>query len=364
MNKPKSNKKLLMIIVMIITIILSTLYIVLYNPKDKSSTFPITIDIDSKYYLKQMTSLDYTVLDYQNELFIIQDTSLGTDFSTGIYSVNGNVLISPMYKDMCFINDEIIKGWKTETDVYYFDNTGKILAHGDYSDLKDTYEPPVTSVNLYTIEEFQSTVYSNDENGNPKKVLGKYVVYGTSEKEIVFPTNVEFKDVTIANITGKVFVGDVYDEIYYYSHDDKMALVKKDDQLYYCDLNGTPIFNIECKFVEDENGNPCFARKGYSELFPIYMFNRGYAITVNDEKYGLINLEGKTIIDFNYDYIEELPYNLYIAKQDENVAICDITLNTGLVSQYFKNIQSFDDIIILYDDTCKQSIIYSIEMNL
>lgn len=359
------KKKLIVIIMIMITIIVSLLYIILYQPKDTASSFPDTISIDSKYYLQKMSSLDYAIFGYKDNNYIIQDTSKDDEFSMGICSLDGTILISPIYKDVCFIGDDTIKGWRTETDVYYFDITGRVLEHGEYNILKDTYESNIdTTSKSYSIEEFQSTVYSTDENGNPKKILGKYVVYGTSKEEIVFPTNTDFKDVTIANITGKVFVGDVYDEIYYYSHEDKMVLVKKDNQVYYCDIEGNSIFNIDCKFIEDDNGNPCFARKGYNELYPIYMFNHGYAITVKGEKYGLINLEGKTIIDFNYNEIIQLPYNLYIAKNDDGVAICDISKNEGLVSKYFNNIKSFDDIIILYDDEVNQSIVYSIEMNL
>ncbi len=363
MSTTKRKHKHLILLTTIVAIVVATVWILFFGTKDNTSSYPDTIDIDSKYYLQKTDSIDYTVIDYNDGLFIVQDTTLDTTYSMGVYSTDGMVLISPMYQDMSFVSDSVIKGWKSETDVYYFDYTGKILDHGDYGTLKDTYEPPTTSVEAYSIEEFQSTVYSNDEDGNPKKILGKYVTYGT-DGEIVFPKNVKFKTVTIANVKGTVFVGDVYDEIYYYSHDDQMALVKKDDEVYYCDLDGNPVFYVDCKFVEDDNGNPCFARKGSSELFPIYSFNRGYAITVQGENYGLINLEGKVIIDFEYDYIEQMPYNLYLAKQGENVAICDITLNTGLVSPYFENIQPFDDFVVLYDNSTNQSIIYSIEMNL
>lgn len=359
-----SKKQVNIIIVTLVTIIVSTAFIMFHNTKDNTSSFPNTIDIDSKYYLQKQIALNYTITDYQNDLFIINDTLNDTEFSMGVCSYDGNILISPMYKDVCFVSDETIKGWKSETDVYYFDLTGKTLAHGDYMDLKDTYEVQQSSSLLYTVEKFESSIYSTDENGKPKKIIGKYVVYGSTNQEIVFPKNVDFKEVTIANVTGKVFVGDVYDEIYYYSHDDKMALVKKDNQVYYCDMDGNNIFTIDCKFIEDEDGKPCFARKGFAELYPIYMFNRGYAITVNGEKYGLINLEGNTIIDFKYDEIIQLPYNLYIAKNNDGTAICDISQNEGLISKYFKNIQSFDDSIILFDDDTNQSIVYSIELNL
>jgi hypothetical protein len=363
LSTTKRKHRYLILVTTIVAIVLATVLILFVIPRENTSSYPDTIDIDSKYYLEKTDSLDYTVIDYNDGLFIVQDTTLDTDYSMGVYSTDGMLLVSPMYQDMSFVSDSVIKGWKSETDVYYFDYTGKVLDHGDYGTLKDTYETPTTSVESYSVEEFQSTVYSNDEDGNPKKVLGKYVTYGT-EGEIVFPKNVKFKSVTIANVKGTVFVGDVYDEIYYYSHDDQIALVKKDDEVYYCDLDGNPIFYVDCKFVEDDDGNPCFARKGFSELFPIYSFNHGYAITVQGESYGLINLEGKVIIDFDYDYIQQMPYNLYLAKQGDSVAICDISLNTGLVSPYFKNTQPFDDFVVLYDDSTNQSIIYSIEMNI
>lgn len=360
-----SKHKITIVIVTIVTVIISVAFVLFYTPKKSTSTFPDTIDIDSKYYLQKQIALDYTITDYKDNLFIISDPLNSTEFSMGVCSYDGNIIISPIYKEVCFASDQTIKGWRTETDVYYFDLNGNVLAHGDYMDLKDTYEVQTsTNQELYTVQEFQSNIYSTDENGNPKKVVGKYVVYGSTNQEIVFPKNVKFKDVTVANITGKVFVGDVYDQIYYYSNDDKMALVKKDNLVYYCDMDGNNIFTINCKFVEDENGKPCFARKGFAELYPIYMFNRGYAITVNGENYGLINLEGDTIIDFNYKEIIELPYNLYIAKNDTGTAICDISQNEGLMSKYFENIQSFDDKIVLFDDKTNQSIVYSIELNL
>lgn len=358
----RRSHRLLITLTTLVSLVLATVAILWLYPKAPTSTFPDKIDIDSKYYLSKTDTIGYTILDYSDGLFIVQDTTIDSDYSTGLYSTDGMVLVSPMYQGMCFISDSVVRGWKSETDVYYFDYEGKVLDHGDYSTLKDTYEPPVTSSESYYVEEYQSTVYSTDEDGNPKKVLGKYVVYGT-EGEIVFPKNVKFKTVTIANVKGTVFEGDVYDEIYYYSHDDQIALVKKDDQLYYCDLDGNPIFYVDCKLVEDEDGKPCFARKGYSELFPIYSFNRGYAITVQGEYYGLINLEGDTIIDFKYDSIEQMPYNLYIATQGDDVAICDIALNTGLVSPYFKHIQSFDDFVVLFDEETQQSVVYSIEIN-
>lgn len=359
-----SKKRGIIIIIAIVTAVITIISIIIYTPKNKTSDFPSTIDIDSKYYLQKQATLNYTITDYQSELFIIDDLLADTEFSMGVCSTDGSILISPIYKDVCFVSDETIKGWRSETDVYYFDLNGIPLAHGDYMALKDTYEVEQSNLLPYTVEEFQSSIYSTDEDGKPKKVIGKYVLYGTTTQEIVFPKNVEFKKVTIANVTGEVFVGDVYDEIYYYSDDDKMAMVKKDNLVYYCDMDGNNIFTIECKFVEDDDGNPCFARKGFSELYPIYMFNRGYAITVSGEKYGLINLEGTTIIDFNYDEIIELPYNLYIAKSSNGTAICDISQNEGYISRYFQNIQSFDDKIILFDDDTNQSIVYSIELNI
>jgi hypothetical protein len=360
----KSAKKFTIIGVTVVIAILITIVYILFGTSSNVSSYPDTITINSKYYLQKVVSLNCTVADYKDNLLIVNDNSVDGEYSMGVCTIDGNILISPMYKDMCFVGDDTIKGWKSETEVYYFDTSGKVLDYGEYSELKDTYEVATSSEESYTIEEFQSTVYSTDEDGNPKKVLGKYVVYGTSQDDIVFPKNVKFEDVTIANITGKVFVGDVYDEIYYYSPEDKIALVKKDDQVYYCDDDGNPIFYVECNLVEDEDGNPCFSRKGYSELFPINMFDHGYAITVSGEKYGLINLEGKVIIDFNYDYIEELAYNLYVAKQGDSVAICDITTNEGLVSDYFKDIQPFEDTIVLYDETTNRSNVYTIEMSL
>ena len=94
------------------------------------------------------------------------------------------------------------------------------------------------------------------------------------------------------------------------------------------------------------------------------MFENGYAITVKGQDYGVINLEGNTIIDFRYKDIIKLPYNLYLAiDYNDNCAICDISRNTGLNVPYFKDVKSFEDIIVTYDEASKQYVLYTIELN-
>ncbi len=365
-NGKLKHKKLIVIVLIVVSVIASILYIALHDGGFGSTkNFPDVITVDDGYYLKKAITLDYQVVDMQDSLMIVEDTSnTENEYSMGLANLDGAMLIEPVYSNMCFINSTTIKGWKSETEVCYFDNNGLILDSGSYSDLKDTYEETEYEIPEYTIEEFVSTVYSNDENGNPQLVVGKYVEYGTTKKEIVFPKNASFKEVTIANVKGKLYSGDVYDQIYYYSNEDKRVLVKKDRNVYYCDLDGKAIFNVDCSFIEDDEGNPCFVREGYGQPFPIYMFENGYAITVKGQDYGVINLEGNTIIDFRYKDIIKLPYNLYLAiDYNDNCAICDISRNTGLNVPYFKDVKSFEDIIVTYDETSKQYVLYTIELN-
>ena len=69
----------------------------------------------------------------------------------------------------------------------------------------------------------------------------------------------------------------------------------------------------------------------------------GNLVTVKkDGKYGIINLNGKLIIDFNFDFIELLEDGYYIYKQKGKFGISNIN-NNFFVKPKYDNIEEFND---------------------
>ena len=70
-----SKHKITIVIVTIVTVIISVAFVLFYTPKKSTSTFPDTIDIDSKYYLQRQIALDYTITDYKDPTPLIVQSS-------------------------------------------------------------------------------------------------------------------------------------------------------------------------------------------------------------------------------------------------------------------------------------------------
>lgn len=91
--------------------------------------------------------------------------------------------------------------------------------------------------------------------------------------------------------------------------------------------------------IIDKNFNPTYLR-GYDN---VYGTNGGYVVAAKQGKYGVIDIEGNTVIDFQYEYLSEYSDGLFIFRLDNRSGQGYIDINNNIVipAKKFKSLNSF-----------------------
>lgn len=196
----------------------------------------------------------------------------------GYINSNGKILIETIYNDISRITDI-----KDEKNIYLL-----AAKNGQYGLIKNNQ--------LLTTNEYQSMEYNSNIN---LIVVEKSKMYG------------------IIDIQGKEIIPIQYNQI---------------------DINGMYIYvtNTQGTEVYDSNGN---ATNMDVNTAKIPTENENYIISINNEnnttKYGVINKEGKKIIEEKYSYIEYLFENYFIASNENGkLGIIDENNNEKLELKY------------------------------
>ena len=196
----------------------------------------------------------------------------------GYINSNGKILIETIYNDISRITDI-----KDEKNIYLL-----AAKNGQYGLIKNNQ--------LLTTNEYQSMEYNSNIN---LIVVEKSKMYG------------------VIDIQGKEIIPIQYNQI---------------------DINGMYIYvtNTQGTEVYDSNGN---ATNMDVNTAKIPTENENYIISINNEnnttKYGVINKEGKKIIEEKYSYIEYLFENYFIASNENGkLGIIDENNNEKLELKY------------------------------
>ena len=223
----------------------------------------------------------------------------------GIININGKELIKPQYDTIAideYYSDEnnytysgYIVGIKTEEGYRYgyLDYKGKKILEPEYNNITRVTQK-MDNENAYLIcaKNGQYGINKNGEN----IVANEYQSIRYDENNDIFVIE-KSREYGIANVNGEIVVPVRYSQI------DSTGLY-----LYAQDDQGTTVYNNNGSQV---NINP--------NISIIETKNEKYKIRINSEqgtKYGVINQDGRQLIEEKYNYINYLYDNYFIASYE------------------------------------------------
>ena len=264
---------------------------------------------DGKYGLidfqgKEITKAIYDDIDSlqykEGELLVKQNDKLG------VINIKGNELVEVKYDEILiddfYIEDEnyrhsgYIVGVRTEEGYRYgyLNEKGKEILKEEYNKISRVTQKTEDKENAYLIcaKNGQYGVSKNQE----KLIENEYQSISYDENNDVFVLEKSGK-YGIANIEGKTIIPVEYNKI------DITGIY-----LYAQNEQGTTVYN--------KNGNQVNIN---SNISISNTENEKYRIRINNEegtKYGVINAEGKQLIEEKYNYIKYLYDNYFIASYE------------------------------------------------
>ena len=292
---------------------------------------------DSKinYRIEEVNKYNYAKL-YENEKY-------------GVIDLEGNVIISPEYKDIVIINPE-----KDIFICYQDDNSTKIL-NSKEEELFGGYEniQPIKLKNVASILCYEKNVLTYQKDGlyGLVDVSGKKItknIYDSienlkgTEGKLLVSKNGKYG---VININGKRLVDTKYDNIKtdeYYTENKKYLKAgfivsnTTDDgfKIGYIDYTGKEILDakyndiIRITNIDDlylivaENGKYGLYKKSKNiipfEYQSISYDESGLLLLEKNKKYGMSNLNGEIKIKVNYEDIEYKGIYIYASSSTEN----------------------------------------------
>ena len=357
-----SNKKRTIFVALII-LILIIIYISLLIKNSKN------------YELEQIDKYDYFLLNI--------------DEKYGVIDKNGNIIIKPEYEEIIIPNPT--------QDVFICTNSEeKIVLNSNNEELFEEYEDvfEIKIKDLILELPYEKTVLKYTENGkygimdfNGKKITKAIYdsIQGFTYKEGELLVCVDGK-YGVININGKTLINPEFDSIesdYYYTEENEYKysgyiVCKKTGQGYRFGY-----INSEWKLLLDTKYNELYRLvdiKDADNLYIICAENGRFGVKKNKdtlienkyqsidfdeltnlftievtEKYGIVDINGKTILDVSYDSIQIQGMNIYALKDNESFEF-DIRGNKREYNDNYKLIEVPTDsekynIVVKIDDS-------------
>lgn len=268
---------------------------------------------------KKITKAQYTSIEsllYKEGYLIV-----GENDKYGIINGKGKRIVKSQYdtitadgyykEDSKYKYAGFIVSAKTETGYQYgyINFKGKMILEAEYNEVDRVTE-------IYDDENAYLVAFKNGQAGLLKNK--KYILQHQYE-DIEYNKNNKLFTVQkasrqgIVDLEGKQIIETEYDNIFI-SQD--LIIAEKDGESYTFDINGNK---------QDSEVN--------NEL--IKTENENYFISIEDnEKYGVLNKNNEKIIDNNYQYIEYVFGDLFIATKNGKSGVIDATGNTKINLEY------------------------------
>ena len=362
-DEPKLNlKKVFAVIILFVVIIMCIVMLkgILAGEEEKQ---------------ENITSIDYFVA-YNNNKW-------------GVINSNGDIVIDPSYAEMIIVPNSKKDIFLCTFDVNYDDGTYKTKAlNGKNEEIFTSYEQIEAITN---IDENQNLSY----NGQVLRVQkqGKYGLINMDGTEILPCEYEEIKALQgvenaillqkegkygIVNNEGKTLIEPNYVEIQGLGKEASQGFIVKNQEEKYgiIDISNKQVLETKYDaiskihkgdyYVVTENGKQKVVKKDgteilngeYDEIVAILKNPENGIIYKDNEKYGLMNLEGTKIIAENYDDLKEAKTGTFIVKQKDNYGIIDQEGKT-LVEVKYKGINYNEkaDIYITEDENYNNEIL-------
>ncbi len=338
-KEPKLNmKKVFAVIIAILVIIMSILMIK---------------GIFSNKNTKKISSLSYF--------------SFYKDNKWGIIDSNGNVVIDPSYKEMIVVPNNKTAVFLCTYDVNY--ETGEYKTKALNEKNEEIFK------NYDEIEAIQnkndSSNYWYEKNVLKVKQGNFYGLINLSGKEILASQYDEIvamegiencykikKDgkIGIVDGDGKIVLTPEYEDVGILGKDNKSGfIIKKDNKYGIIDYSKNIILDTKYDEIKKVYGNDCYVvvengtkklvkkdgtdllTSGFDEITQVLASQENAVIFKKSEKYGIMDLAGKVVIEPQYEDLKEARTGIFIAKKDGQYGIVNM-LNTTAIEFKYANI--------------------------
>lgn len=262
-------------------------------PNNKNAVFICTYDINyqtGEYKTKVLNQKNQEIYKQYNKVEAISNKDENNNLlyeqnalkveqngKYGLISIKGKELVPVEYEEISPIIG-IENSYKIKKDGKYgiVDHEGKIVIEPQYAD-----------IDILGKDNKSGFIIKND--------LGKYGIVDYSNNQIL-----EAK----YNSIQKVFSNDLYVA----TDEEKQKLIKND---------GTEVL-----------------KEGFSEIKEILSSQENAVIFINNNKYGIMDLSGKVLINAEYDYLTEAKTGYFIAKTGDKFGIIDINKESKISFEY------------------------------
>lgn len=363
-EEPKLNKKKVLAVIVAFLVIVMFVFIMngILNKEKETNTGTIT-------------SLSYFSA-FQNDKW-------------GIIDSNGNIVIDPSYQEMIIVPNNKNDIFLCTYDVNYKTGEYKTKALNGKNEI------------LFTQYDKIEAISNKDNNNNlwyEDNVLkvqkdGKYGIIDFKGKEIL---QTEYESINamsgiknsiliqkdgkygISDNEGNIIIDVAYLEIKVLGKDNKSGYIVKDEQGKYgiIDYSKNQILENKYEAIESVYGNDLYViteagkqkliqkdgkevlKEGFDKITAILKTNGAGIIYQKSNKFGVMDLTGKVIIEAIYDYLKEAKQGIFIASKDGKFGIINQDQQEKLSFQYADiSYQESADIYVAEDKQFQANII-------
>ena len=352
-EEPKLNlKKVFAVIIAIIVLIMFIFIIKSFLSKDKNtgkitSTTYFTLYKDNKWGVIDNSGKEIISPSY-NEMIIIPDNkkdvfvcTYDINDETGEYKTKAlnskNEEIFTQYSKV-----EVLENYNQSNNIWYEKNLLKVQKDGRYG-LIDLSGKEVLVAEYEDILTLKGT-----ENSILIKKDGKYGLVNSEGKYVIDTNYKEIKSIENDYKKGYITI-DENDKYGLIDYNKKQILPNEYEKVRR--IYGKDLYVIQEKSKDKliNTQKEVVLEKGFDEIKQILQYSDGI-VFVKNKKYGVMNTKGDTIISAEYEDIKEAKENIFIAKKDGKYGVIDVDKNTKIEFNYSNITYNSKADIYLLDD--------------
>lgn len=336
-NEPKLNiKKVFAVIIAIIVLIMFILIIKSFLTKDNntgkitSSTY-FTLYKDNKWGIIDNSSKEVISPSYQ-EMIIIPDNKKDVFLCT--YDVNDETgeyktkVLNSKNEEIFteYSKIEALDNYDKNNNVWYEKNLLKVKKDEKYGliDLLGNEVLPIEYDNISTLKGVENSILVQKD--------GKYGLVNSEGSIIIEANYKEIKSIEEDYKKGYITI-DENNKYGVIDYNKKQLLPNEYEEIKQ--VYGQNLFVIKEsdkeKLIDSEKN--VVLEKGFDEIKQILQYSEGIIFT-DSKKYGVMNLNGDEIIPAEYEEIKEAKDSIFIAKKDGKYGIIDKEKNTKVEFNY------------------------------
>lgn len=313
------------------------------------------------------------------------------DNKYGVLSSTGKTIIEPSYAEIIQIPNNKNAVFICTYDINY--------QTGEYK----TKVLNQKNQEIYTQYNKVEAISNKDENNNllyEQNALkveqnGKYGLISMKGKELI---PVEYEEISpiigiensykikkegrygIVDHEGKVVIEPQYADIDILGKDNKSGFIVKNDLGKYgiVDYSNNKILETKYNSIQKVFGNDLYVatdeekqklikndgtevlKEGFNEIKEILSSQENAVIFINNNKYGIMDLSGKVLINAEYDFLTEAKTGYFIAKTGDKYGIIDINKEVKIPFDYISIVYNKKaDFYILEDSNFNSNVLNS-----